>query len=115
MKDLYKIKNVNFSIVDKKDKCWNKFKNQRKKRGFDDSELWNLDHTISKFILPRLKRFKNITMGYPACITEKEWDDTLDTMINAFEYIVKEETDTHQNEIKKGLDNFRKYFFNLWF
>jgi len=31
-----------------------KWSKQREKRGFDDTELWNLDVTISKFLVPRL-------------------------------------------------------------
>jgi hypothetical protein len=34
-----------------------KFKNQLKKKGFDNTELWNLDATLTQFILPRLKAY----------------------------------------------------------
>ena len=33
------------------------YKEQRLERGFDDSELWNLDITIINFILPRLEEW----------------------------------------------------------
>jgi hypothetical protein len=36
---------------------------QRKLVGFDDTELWSLDHTIIKFILPRLKAFLTAECG----------------------------------------------------
>lgn len=36
------------------------FQEQRKERGFDDSETWSLDITIVKFMLPRLKRLIEI-------------------------------------------------------
>lgn len=37
-----------------------KFLRQRITRGWDDSETWSLDSKITEFILPRLKRFKEI-------------------------------------------------------
>ena len=41
----------------------------KKKKGFSkiqNSELWDLDYTIIKFILPRLKKFKEINISsYP--------------------------------------------------
>jgi len=43
-----------------------KFFWQRRTRGFDDSTLWDLDYTILKFILPRLKAFRQVGAGYPA-------------------------------------------------
>lgn len=48
---------------------------QRRTRGFDDSELWSLDHTFIKYMLPRLKAFRNLRngagpMGFPAGIIE---------------------------------------------
>ncbi len=42
------------------------FWNQRRTRGFDDSELWSLDHTIMEFALPRLKALREMAHGYPA-------------------------------------------------
>lgn len=43
-----------------------KFFYQRRRRGFDDRELWNLDHTILEFVLPRLKRYWAVErMGWP--------------------------------------------------
>lgn len=34
-----------------------KFRKQRKKRGFDDTETWSLDTTFAQFMAPRLKRY----------------------------------------------------------
>lgn len=42
-----------------------KFRKQREKYGFDNSELWNLNTTIAKFILPRLKAFRKDIYGIP--------------------------------------------------
>jgi len=121
------IPNICFSLTDKDDKREKKFSKQRMKRGFDSSETWSLFSTIVKFILPRLKCYREHTGGYPACLKSvKEWEDILDQMIEAFELIYKDsqgiecEPDTekqdkiNENKIEKGLDLFRGYFFALW-
>ncbi len=83
---------------------------QRRIRGFDDSELWSLDDTILRFILPRLKRFRATDRaGWPGPEqifdidyeefqklndlgredlnqrSIEEWDRILDKMIRALE------------------------------
>lgn len=87
---------------------------QRRIRGFDDSDLWSLDHTILKFTLPRLQRFREIERaGWPGpeqmynlpyeeveALPEnerdalnkrslEEWDRMLDKMIRAIELQVE--------------------------
>lgn len=116
--DTYEIKNVNFSLIDKNDDRWDEFKNQRLERGFDDSELWNLDSTICKFIYPRLKAFSENIIGYPANMTYDEWECILKQMVKAFEIIIGDDdwefNDELYDNVDKGLNLFRKYFFNLW-
>jgi len=46
------------------------FINQIKERGFDSTELWNLDYTIALFILPRLKVFREAEAGHPGSLTQ---------------------------------------------
>lgn len=111
--DIYKMPNVNFSIIDRDDKRWDEFKQQRLQRGFDSSETWNLDSTISQFIEPRLEVFKKETQGCPAELTDEEWDNILNKMLFAFHCINTEDHD-HNAEVQEGLDLFRKYFFSLW-
>lgn len=98
-----------------------KFAYQRLTRGFDDSELWNLDHTISRFVLPRLKEFKRkySVRGTPSQIeTNEEWQAILDDMIKAFEIMSQSEfPDYDKNKIEqveKGLQLFVKHFNSLW-
>jgi hypothetical protein len=43
---------------------WLKFWWQRRTRGWDDSVTWNLDTTIARFALPRLRRFRELPHGY---------------------------------------------------
>lgn len=55
------------------------------------SDLWSLDITIAKFVLPRLKKFKKENIGYPGIDemdTPEKWDEALDKMILAFEYVI---------------------------
>ena len=118
------ILNVCFSLADEiteNDELKEKYKQQRVERGFDDSELWNLDYTIASFVLPRLKRFKELNTGYPATLTEDSWDKILDTMIEAFELKVNDSDDRTLEEDKivdkkmqEGFKLFGKYFLHLW-
>lgn len=93
-------------------------KKKRNKSIYRDT--WNLDYAIAKFVLPRLKRFKDVTNGYPvtlSCI--EEWYEVLDRMIVAFEIIVKGGAGFFYSKdekkiINEGLDLFRKYYFELW-
>jgi hypothetical protein len=78
-----------------------KQKHQRWFRGYSDSEIWNLDHTIVDFILPRLEAFKNYERhGFPildpkeqnepmpGCKEDEErWEYMLDEMIWSFRYL----------------------------
>lgn len=91
---------------------------QRLTRGWDDSETWSLDASLPHVILPRLKRFKEITIGVPGDLSKEEWEQILDKMIAAFEFAGSEarwtapasEFEKHQ----EGLDLFAKHYFGLW-
>ena len=80
---------------------------QRLRWGFDDSVTWSLDYEIAKFVLPRLKRFQELSrnnplFGVPMLGEEnlyndeefeknvKEWDEIMSKMIIAFDGIVNE-------------------------
>lgn len=104
-----------------------KFLRQRLARGFSDRELWNLDHTMAKFILPRLKAFKNYRGTYPPDLTPEEWNEKLDEMIWAFDAILHEEETmpvidggekvkimAYLKRRDKGLKLFGKYLMDLW-
>ena len=54
-------------------------------------ETWSLDVNLAKYIIPRLKKFKELNNGYPGIgemDTPEKWDKTLDKMIQAFEYVI---------------------------
>lgn len=84
----------------------------------DEEQLWNLDVTISRFILPRLKAYRTTVKGYPATLESMDlWYEILDKMIIAMNICANEpfplDTETDQ-KVKDGLDLFAKYFTNLW-
>ena len=103
-----------------------KLQKQLKNKGFDDSELWNLDFTIASFIYPRIKQFRTILHGYPNGLSPKKWDKILKRIERSFEIVVKGEFDLLttkddknsskilHKEFKKGMKYFSKYFMNLW-
>ena len=70
-------------------------KKQLKKQGLyvNPKETWNLDYTIAKFVLPRLKLFKKLNNGYPGygeANTPEKWDALLDKIIWSFEQIAND-------------------------
>ena len=96
----------------------------RKKKGLSKvtiSELWGLDYTLAKYILPRLIKFKENAEGHPSNITWEEYLVVLNKMIWSFDYIIKDDSGLDFGELKKnddrcqeGLDLFAKYFRSLW-
>lgn len=104
---------MNYGFADKlpkDDPRRKKFKKQRKRRGFDDTELWSLDYAIIKFTLPRLKAFRKSHCGYPGDLTAKLWNEILDKMIYGLEHY-ENYNDEKRDE---GLDFFFEYFVHLW-
>jgi hypothetical protein len=99
-----------------------KWYRQRKKLGFDDRETWSLDHTIAKFVLPRLIRFREVKCSYPSCLSSKEWNVILNKMIYSMQGIIDEFNGSggitdyrkHMIKVHEGLVLFGKYFGHLW-
>jgi hypothetical protein len=94
-------------------------------RGYSDNEWWNFYAELSKWAIPRLKTLKEKVRGVPCefvegeeftAISLEQWQETIQTMINAFQHIIDGE-DYKEEDVKtieEGLNNFRKYFQNLW-
>ncbi len=100
-----------------------KFHKQFKEQGWTDMDTWSLDSAIARFILPRLKRFKELTIGVPNGFNDiAEWYAVLDQMILAFELMLaidKPNYDFKNSKkdnvkIKRGLNLFVKYYLALW-
>lgn len=99
-------------ILKRKDPRRVLYRQQRKERGFDNSELWSLDHTIIRFTLPRLKVFRDYTQSYPPDFnTFEDWQAVIDKMIEGMEKYILDMSD---EEAIEGIDLFLKYFRHLW-
>ena len=85
-------------------------------KDYPDEDLWNLDKTICKFVLPRLKEFRRQSPCYPMDIKHEEWLQILDKMIEAFELSSTYDilNDKDNKKVEDGLLLFAKYFQCLW-
>lgn len=113
------IPNICFSLSTEDDKREPKYSEQRKTRGFDDSETWSLSDTIANFIIPRLERFNEVNNGFPHNLTMRKWRNKIKLMITAFKLIARDEgmriyNKKEEKQIDMGLDAFREYFMHLW-
>lgn len=106
-------------------------KRLRKKKGLSkiqDSELWGLDVTLAKYILPRLQRFKDININSrPLSFgSMEEWHKVIDKMEYSFDYVLKEdlglndinlseeEKEERLKKYQEGMNLFAKHFMDLW-
>jgi hypothetical protein len=112
---------IGASVAKKKTTRDKLFAKQRKERGFDDSDTWSLDHTLAKWLAPRLKRYKEVNIIVGPTDKGRNWDQILDEMIATFEFLASEERwsvvdyrDKRWKQVKVGLKLFTKYFTNLW-
>lgn len=104
------------------DKRVKKFIWQKITRGFSDDETWSLEYGSAKWILPRLRRFKELNNSHPMDLTFEKWMEIIDKMIYAFETIIaRDDPDKDINwdldidkKVKEGLELFGKYFLDLW-
>lgn len=83
---------------------------QRTTVGFDNTELWNLDVTIARFILPRLEAFRNTGKE------SEEFVKEIDKMIIAFQAIVSDDGMFKVDDaaIIEGIKSFHDNYFSLW-
>ncbi len=88
------------------------------KHDYPIEEVWNTDNVLAQFIAPRLQAFKELDKhGYPPeCKDMREWNSTIQKMIDAFELMKYVHTPNHDESktIEQGLDLFCKYYRNLW-
>ena len=121
----FKVKNLYYQV---------KYGFQRMFRGYDDTELFNMDMTFIDRYSKILKDFREYHHGYPPSITNEQWDDILDEMIKHLSLMTEDNVET---ELKKGTPDsfkpdyktvreimdkhkdeffklFSKWFYNLW-
>jgi hypothetical protein len=81
----------------------------------DNEDLWNLDHTISEFVLPKLKRFAECAPGYPGNLTQEAWADILSDMIYFHEQVLLYYMKTDDEpRLIRGRNYFGEYYSALW-
>ncbi len=87
----------------------------------DEPEFdWDLYLSIARFVLPRLKYYRENNKRFPERVSSEEWTRKLGFMITAFELIVADcangpETPEQKQAIEKGLKEFARYFEELWY
>lgn len=96
---------------------------QRLRLGFWPDEVWSLDQTVARFILPRLRYLREIEHGYPddgEPDAEVRWHATLDEIEWALDFIADDErfygpsTVEAQERMAEGLRLLGKHFTSLW-
>ena len=86
-------------------------KRQKKIRNIKYKDIYNLDNTIARFILPRLKFFRKKICSCPYGFTLEEWKDILDKMILAFKLVLDTSEPNFgefKSHIEKVSDNISK-------
>lgn len=85
---------------------------QRQWRGWDDSELWNIDTEMAAWLAPRLRRWLEIgPSGYPPDMEYQEWLAILEKMAVAMEHYAN---DTQTDADAEGLRLFEENWRHLW-
>lgn len=99
------------------------------KHGFDPTETFNLDITLSLFLLKRLKYFAKNIHGIPSGLkTKEEWESIVKEIIWALKFhlnedemiskfVEKGEKDKLTKSFKRmnqGFEYLGKYFCSLW-
>ena len=93
---------------------------QRGKRGYADCDVWDFDSYLSRVIANGVRELKDGT-GYPADLSVRKWNTTLEKIAVGFEAQVKlPDFPTREDEkkllvkAKIGMELFQKYFKSLW-
>jgi len=94
---------------------------------FIDCDTWSLDDTVAELVVFGIKSLRERDIGYPAIFDDegKEWKEILLVIQEGFEEYINihdcakyefqsDEEKQAQEKVEKGLDLFRKYFYNLW-
>lgn len=115
-------------FIKEEDERFEEYKKIKEETGISPDETWSLYNNIALFILPRLKMFREKTIGVPGGFRSiKAWHKVLDKMIWSFEMLTREDEDSdmppkdwsksndeYYKEVDKGIKLFAKYFQCLW-
>jgi hypothetical protein len=117
------IKNIDFSVANEiyeKDEAQKeKYRQQRFERGFDDTETWHLDRTMSLFIIPRLERFMEVNNGVPNDETQESYYEKMNFIVKALKRYYSNEYDDGTIVERTGIYNDARtaitHLSDLWF
>lgn len=93
------------------------------KYGSNHSECFSLDYTLTRLILPRLKRYRHYVVEfgtYPDGLESIEhWLSILDEIIQGFEYMLLDDyayflIEDCDRKINKSLQLFSEYYQDFW-
>jgi len=92
---------------------------QRRMRGWDDSDTWNIDFWLWRELGPRIARLRQVQNGYPMGMSESSWDDVLAEVQWFCEYMVAGEmwpveTDPEFLRVMRAYGLFVKYLPTMW-
>jgi hypothetical protein len=111
------IPNICFSLTRKGDDREKKYKKQRIKRGFDDSETWSLRDTIARFIIPRLELYEEF--ANKIIIRDDKLKKDIQLFLEAMKLISRNNgiciwNKKEEKIVSKGLNAFPRMFMSLW-
>lgn len=58
-------------------------------RGWSDEETWDMEDSFLKWFLPRIKRYRKISIAYPAGYTEEQWNHLIEYLIYETEDVLE--------------------------
>lgn len=64
----------------------------RQRKAVDDKVVvgtWNLDYTLALTLISYFKAFKEKSNGYPMGMTEQEWNDIINEIIDGLDYYLR--------------------------
>lgn len=76
-----------------------------------DTDTYGLDILLYKWLLPRLKRFRELSNNWPDSKydTLDDWNNELDKRIAQLEYIVKNYFNYNDKKLPKIINSFNKW------
>lgn len=101
-------------------------------RGWCPEDTWDFSGYLLEIMKGGLKYLRETQHGYPASLTEEEWDRRLDEMIWSFQFLkdegdiwsqdwhrvgedqAEENKKINRKRAKKGLELFVEHFADLW-
>ena len=94
---------------------------ERRRRGWDEREVWELHVTAAAFLAPRLELLRDGAHGYPFRddMDEETWFAVLDKMAQAFRFVACDDWDETEaparaSFIDEGLALFAEFYLDLW-